>query len=211
MSKKSNLLGGKLFCISVNNGSANEEKPGADLSNDATKASYNDVKQIVEQLGGKISPTVHKRVDFMVATDSAVTTATQRIRKAHKFGIPVLRMEYIEFCTQHKKLPSDITPYVYNNIEEMVEKYKEAVATATALGKRKTCDTRTDTPNSDSHIPNISRDDLVFECSCICHDRGEVSCSWCVDAHTSQQSTCDENSVTRKKSKSSKKVKRKKR
>ena len=52
--------------------------------------------------------TVHKRVDFLICGGSAADRNTQKVRKARRFKIKVVKAEYLDACIQAKKrLPLD--------------------------------------------------------------------------------------------------------
>jgi len=66
------------------------------------------IKQM-ETLGCQLSPTVHKRVEFVLCDDDALTSETKHVRKAAKYKIPLVSIQYVEECVQlGKKLrPED--------------------------------------------------------------------------------------------------------
>ena len=175
-----------LYCITIDNrgGSINPTEESA------KQLSYNDVKKMIEELGGRVSSTVHKRVDFVIASDIAVENATQRIRKAHKFDIPVLKVEYVEYCRDNNIQPVDIAPYMYNNINEVVQEQRKASMTKTGdHTKRKASQISEAISPQEASVPAeyippvLAPVGVVYECACICHDSGESSCSWCDASH----------------------------
>uniref|UniRef100_A0A7S0ML11 BRCT domain-containing protein n=1 Tax=Cryptomonas curvata TaxID=233186 RepID=A0A7S0ML11_9CRYP len=69
---------------------------------------------MIKELGaGDISPTVHKRVDFLLADDDAVSSETKHIRKAVKYGVQVVSLKYLEEC-KDKNMRVDPAPYLYH-------------------------------------------------------------------------------------------------
>jgi flagellar biosynthesis GTPase FlhF len=56
------------------------------------------IYQLVSEHKGTISPTVHKRVNFIIATEDALRYNTQRVRKATKFGIPTVSQRFLTAC-----------------------------------------------------------------------------------------------------------------
>lgn len=183
MAGKSMPLKGKLVCVTVNVST----REGDPIS-PSDSVSYNDMKIMVEELGGKISSTVHKKVDYLVASENAVRSATQRVRKAHKFSVPVVRMSLVDYCYVNRSIPSDMTKYQYSNIAELIMKYKENVVVS-ALGDGEVTEegrTKAKRKANAACVPVEAfefKSSEVFECGCICHDRGELSCSWCEGAH----------------------------
>lgn len=194
-------LKGRLFCVTVNS-SSREGEP----SSGADAVSYNDMKRMIEELGGKISSTVHKKVDFLVASENAVASATQRIRKAEKYSVPVVRMGMIDHCYVNKSMPTDLSKFVFANISELIAKYKEntrasgsggGVAASVSVDdagditgssrKKRKAEAVASGGSGVSYEPFEFKSSAVFECACICHDHGEPSCSWCHAAHAEHQ------------------------
>ena len=69
---------------------------------------------LIKALGAAdISPTVHKRVDFLLADDSAVSSETKHIRKAVKYGVKVVSLKYLEECKE-QNMRVDPAPYLYH-------------------------------------------------------------------------------------------------
>ena len=185
--KPKQILQDILFCVTVNN-SAQEHDDDPDLNDSAV--SYNDLKRMICELGGRLSPTVHKNVDYLVASDTAVNAATQRVRKAAKYGIPVLKVEFIESCYGMRGKRGveriDATEFTYDNIDEVVKSYEKTEKAARkgdsstdSTKKRKTADEGA----GQSYMDRLGGTAHTFECSCICHDRGEDGCSYCEGAH----------------------------
>ena len=48
--------------------------------------------------GPQYSGTVHKRVEFLVCDDKALEARTKHVRKAEKFGVPIVSYQYVEEC-----------------------------------------------------------------------------------------------------------------
>lgn len=204
----SKLLKNVLFSITVNQGTDQKATATAvDQKEEEDQISYNDLKRMIEEMGGKVCATVHKKVDYLIASSCAVESATQRVRKADKFKVPVLKMQYIRDVYTKVIQPDAVQTYVYasGDIHKGIQAYQEtsaAVADCTPAStsaknseknttdedkkkkKRKLDDTDPSPSVSSYKTPSFVSSE-VFECSCICHDRGETSCSWCVTAHTS--------------------------
>jgi hypothetical protein len=189
-------LKGRLLCVTVNSSSREGETSSA-----SDAVSYNDMKRMIEELGGKISSTVHKKVDFLVASENAVASATQRIRKAEKYSVPVVRMGMIDHCYINKSMPTDMSKFVFANISELKENTRASGGGAAAASvsvddagditgssrKKRKAETVASGGNGVSYEPFEFKSSAVFECACICHDHGEPSCSWCQAAHAEHQ------------------------
>ena len=82
---KSRALVGRVFALSVGG-------PGVDLR---------ELTNLIRSHGGAVSNTVHRKVDFVLASEQAIKRDTQTVRKAHtKFGIPILRPSFVEACVR---------------------------------------------------------------------------------------------------------------
>lgn len=190
MSDKSKPLKGQLFCVTVNNNTREGDSNATSLADDV---SYNEMKRMIGELGGKISGTVHKRVDFLVASENAVLRVTQRVRKANKYSVPVVRMALVDYCYTNRTMPTDMSAFVFPNVAELCLKFattaaqeepddEQQKATGSTKKKRKAIEAAT-SGNVARYEPFEFKVAGVFECACICHDRGETSCSWCEGAH----------------------------
>lgn len=56
------------------------------------------LQALLEASGLAVSPIVHRRVAYVVATDTAVRFQTQHVRKALKRGIPVVSEPWLRLC-----------------------------------------------------------------------------------------------------------------
>jgi hypothetical protein len=63
---------------------------------DAPSSSYNDVCQSCRDLGADVIDLVCKRVNILVCTEAAVSSATQRVRKAIKRNKPLVSVTWVE-------------------------------------------------------------------------------------------------------------------
>jgi hypothetical protein len=209
-----------LFSATVNHGTVSESEGVSEgvserVSEDTTttttttttgdvSVSYNELKRMIVEMGGKVSATVHKKVDYVIASRGAVDVATQRVRKADKFQIPVVKVEFIQDVYMKKVQPDTIKSYTYStdDISKCIKAYKDSSSGAPAgapvtsndsesgndekekkMKKKRKIDDVTTTVSTYKTPSFLSKE--VFECACICHDRGESSCSWCVSAHSS--------------------------
>jgi hypothetical protein len=63
---------------------------------DTPSSSYNDVCQSCRDLGADVIDLVCKRVNILVCTEAAVSSATQRVRKAIKRNKPLVSVTWVE-------------------------------------------------------------------------------------------------------------------
>ena len=169
-SSSSLLLKGRLFAASTLVDASSEESPEA----------YSQIISLCKDLGAQTTGQVHKRVHAVIATESAVTGNTQRVRKAWKKGIPVISPDWIHACIKQGR-SVEIGPYTHSQKEEE-DPHKEEDR------KRAKVSTKSDTLTADSEKALKRHVDLG--CCCVCHETsvdGRTDCSWCVDCSVNRQ------------------------
>ena len=159
---RKNPLAGKLFSVStlVQASSADEKTEN-----------YKSVVALCESGGAACTPQVHKKVFCVVATGSAIQAATQRVRKAWKKGIPVVKLEWVKDCLVSGKLLAfgdyRVSMGAAKPKSETSKKDVSAPSKATNV--------------ADSPIDMTERT-VALGCCCVCHETGETAnCEWCVD------------------------------
>eukprot|EP00300_Choanocystis_sp_HF-7_P039053 c56871_g1_i1.p1 GENE.c56871_g1_i1~~c56871_g1_i1.p1 ORF type:complete len:116 (+),score=30.27 c56871_g1_i1:64-411(+) len=86
------LFAGLIFGVSNGNGGDLDRKRLVDL---------------IVANGGKVCGLVHKRVSALVADKQAVKQNTQRVRKAVKFGIPIVsEQDIIDSVENNRPIPN---------------------------------------------------------------------------------------------------------
>ncbi len=78
---------------------------------------YEELKHRARLLGAAVSGIVHKNVVALVATEQAANVGTQRLRKANKFGIPVVTPAWLKACREAGHvvdMKPFMQPYVLN-------------------------------------------------------------------------------------------------
>lgn len=195
LSSKSNevltkLLRGKRLAIST--------RIESDTTTDE-ELSYNQLSALCSKLGAEISSQVHKKVHVVIASMEAVKTpATQRVRKAWKLHIPVVRVEWIQKCILAKELvPMDsrfcvLPPLCTTNDKE------ETTAAQPSSKKKKRLKT---SQSSNEHNEGKEACDVMFhtvaKCYCICHDLAEEkgaeikNCPWCINCSVNSSKTAE--------------------
>ena len=178
-------LKGLLFAVSV---AVQEAVYVPPVQFEVTAFSYNSLKDRIIALGGRISSTVHKNVDYLVATETSVQQCTQRVRKAAKIGIPVLKTSFLQTCEDTKTMESMLFEQTY--ITSCIEKYEERFRDNQSLlaGDETKLKKRPRKSDADIRLQALcGGSDVTYECGCICHDTGAESCSFCIGAHTLSQ------------------------
>ena len=80
---QASALGGKLFSVSA-------------WGADGTEYNHEALAAEVQALGGRFSSTVHRKVAFLLASAEAVERETQRVRKAWRYGVAVVRPTFLK-------------------------------------------------------------------------------------------------------------------
>ena len=71
-------------------------------------------------VGSSMSNIVHVRVDYLIATQDAWQKSTQRVRKAAKLHIPVVKEDFVYACLADKAtVPME--PYLFASNDLDVE------------------------------------------------------------------------------------------
>ena len=83
---------------------------GCIFSLSATGVNQAELKKVIERHGGTVSPMVHKRVGYLVATELAVKRSTQRVRKANAKDIPIVTPNFVHDSISAGEL-CDFTKY----------------------------------------------------------------------------------------------------
>ena len=84
---------------------------GADSETDE-KPNFKHLLNMVKQSGATHSKIVHKRVKFLISTDDAYKFKTQSVRKAIKYGIPILHQAFLSTILNTGIIPLNLENYV---------------------------------------------------------------------------------------------------
>lgn len=144
--------------------------------------SFNKMKKAVTDAGGIVCPSVHKKVNYLLATEYAFASRTQKVRKAIKLKVCIVRPGFLDACIAAGR-KADHKPFAFD---------VSAAATADNEGGRK--------KNGSGSLPGGSLDPIVpgvltgkdildleivipMDCYCVCHDSGLPYCDWCTEGH----------------------------
>jgi len=195
-------LAGKLVAVSTlsdaagasgggNDDDENDKSRSSPTSNTTTTTTlttaenYNTIVALCQSAGAQCTGAVHKRVHCVVATDRAVAHATQRVRKAWKRGVVVVRVTWLHDCmTSGRCLPT--TDYVLSAPPPM----KAKVPSGSSKKPKDDLDNVTEgcglEEEEDFHESEyVQKVDLG--CCCVCHETGDTNCQWCVDCTVAKQ------------------------
>eukprot|EP00039_Didymoeca_costata_P020300 m.340786 g.340786 ORF g.340786 m.340786 type:complete len:257 (+) comp19530_c0_seq1:166-936(+) len=159
------FLQGCLFSFSTNC------EGGAQPNQVGERETFGNFQKLVEDNGGKISRTIHKRVKYLIASEGSVSKRTQRVRKAVKHKIPILKPGFLQEYVSSGKLPN-LTPYLYetSDIQKVEEKKKE-----------KNTQEKKQTDTVSTQILDLEK--VWTDCYCACHDDDKPYCEWCTEGH----------------------------
>jgi hypothetical protein len=173
----------KVFCV-TSKGSEDTEVAGAEPKprSGQQQHTYDTISELITSAGGSVTGICHRRVFALVATERASLRRTQRVRKALKFGIPIVSPDFLRECVaQGKCVPT--APFELEVPEasaiELITKVlakNEGKVMETAAKKRSKRSAR------EESVPQSVVIDLG--CCCSCHADGAPHCSWCEVHHT---------------------------
>lgn len=84
------------------------------------------ISSAIRRAGGRVDALVHKNVHFVVADEGAVEQNTQRIRKAIKFGIPIVNEKLVIESLKAGKLVDHDAYILYTPSIESIESSNRA-------------------------------------------------------------------------------------
>jgi hypothetical protein len=196
--KQTKPFSGKLFAIStLSKGNFAKSAKASDGAADDTRdsTSYKRLLAVCQFGGAACTSQVHKKVFCLVATTTACDNATQRVRKAWKKGIPVVKDTWLHKCLSvgfmlpfaddRVMLPG--IPSVLHDDRELAE-----VQTPTNYG----CQSQGVDGNSQINI--VTERVVYLGCCCICHETDSVvvDCVWCRTDCSVRQSQIKDSSYT---------------
>jgi hypothetical protein len=163
----SNCLKGTIVSVSL------WSKPNSSRSFDEKE-----VKNILVSLGATYSPTVHRKVNILVATNDAVERGTQRVRKATKKNIPIVLPEWLEACVANKREVQ---------IDDYTLSFEKRSSSGGGSSESKPNNEEVDATKdlqSSTLMKHVQRFDLG--CCCGCHDIVPPlsTCEWCPQCYT---------------------------
>jgi len=186
-------LSGILVSIST---SAGKEPASGAPGGAAAADNYKGISELCRRLGARTTGQVHRKVDCVLASKTAVDGDTQRVRKARKKGVPVVDIEwlrnfdggatttYIPFdayviAADDKKPTASIIASNQTNLKQCATSEAAAAAAAAAA----------------SAVPVPSEiagwsEAVDLGCCCVCHESGapiEDDCPWCVECSVMQE------------------------
>jgi len=183
-----NLFNGLILAIStLESKQTNTTSSSATTINTSSIMNNKTLKQTLKSHGATISPQVHKKVHYLIATDSAIQNLTQRVRQAYKRNVDIVNVNWIDECiknTTKKCSRVDVEAYICNELVKTLIDEKER-----EKEKQKTSDGGDDGNTSDipAEDTNGWSTPIELDCCCVCHENGDDNCPWC----TGPENTCN--------------------
>ena len=172
MNPSSKPLQGLVLAISVTTNKNTDDKKRAKQE---SGWSYRNAAAHCQTLGATVSSQITKKVTALVASDEAVSQATQRVRKAMKKGKPIVSLKWLEACAQQGKRVNMQPFSLMEWAAAAIQVYDENKQGANA--KAKTAEEE----DEDDDDPNAGWTEAVsLGCCCVCHEMGTTAdCEWC--------------------------------
>jgi hypothetical protein len=157
-----------------------------EVNNETTSSSndeynnYKTLKHILQSHGAAIASQIHKRVHYLLVTDTAVQYLTQRVRQAYKRNVTILYVSWIQECITLGKIV-DTTNHLCNDVVACLVNEKKAIK-----GSNDEAVVATTLP-TDSNTIGWSTP-ILLDCCCACHDENDGddddnnnnNCPWCI-------------------------------
>jgi hypothetical protein len=132
-------------------------------------STYNALVELCQLAGTRTTSQVHRRVQVVVASPAAVHRQSQRVRKAWKLSIPVVRPSWVHRCLELKQ-KVDWTDYLYPMLSGKLSRDEPG---------RKEGSLKSVVPKPSSSVVAQAVD---LGCCCFCHESdSNDECPWCVD------------------------------
>lgn len=174
-------LTGKILAVStlMEGSSTVERKDSRNKESSTITESYANVTALCRQAGATVSSQVHKSVFAVVATKSAVEGETQRVRKAWRKNISVLRVEWVQECRRTNKFQplQDylILPKPTGGASQKSQEYQKKSLV------EKNDESKEETSIEVKIYEGSLSETVELGCCCVCHDTDKTDCPWCAD------------------------------
>jgi hypothetical protein len=132
--------------------------------------------------GAEVTAMVHRRVFCLIVTDAAARQNTQKIRKARKYGVPIVPIEWLTDCLAQRQ----VVPF-----QRLVE-FPSGTSTNTNSSSTRNNNNNNFVVNNTQRAeqvlrppnhPAIAESQKIVDlgCCCACHELGTADiCPWCV-------------------------------
>lgn len=139
--------------------------------------SYKAVAALLTSLGATMTGQVHKGITGVLCNASAVRQQTQRVRKAVKRGVPLIRVGFLNDCQKEGKRLTigdyELTAHDLPENNSVRNDGTQVVDTMTSKNGEE--EETEEIPDSQWTEP------VALGCCCVCHENGDDACPWCSD------------------------------
>lgn len=139
---------------------------------------------ISEKSGAELSNQISKKVFAVICNPSAVSQATQKVRKAVKKGAHIIDVQWVRDCVEDgekldfegymldKMLPESARQQAVenNNNEKIASSVDQREITSSSVCR--------EASKAISYVKTIQLD-----CCCVCHENGTLDCPWCTECN----------------------------
>ena len=112
---------------------------------------------LVKICGATHSKIVHKRVKMVISTDDAYKYKTQSIRKAIKYKIPIIHVNFLKECYENKKIVQLDKYILKDNDNEMSTYFDEIIVKQKAALEKQPKNSRTFEPKDSKDLTEKDR------------------------------------------------------
>ena len=176
------IFNGLMVALSTLESSQQQSNTTTDNSKDAADNdpyNYKSIKNQLQTLGATLSPQVHKRVHYLIATDGAVQNLTRRVRQALKRNVDIVDVAWVKEC-QEKEKRVDVANYLRNDLAESLLAEKEKEKKGKGANKKTDEGEGSDVPGEDNAGWSAP---IQLDCCCVCHENGDDNCPWCINCN----------------------------
>lgn len=135
--------------------------------------SYKSISKVAKGLGAKVTGQVHKRVSALLCTPTSLENATQRVRKARQYNIPLVDVRWLHEC-EKREAQIDWKDYELKSDDALIHSRKKIVNNHSSIKNGFDPDIE-DIPETGWSVG------VELGCCCVCHENGDLDCPWCVN------------------------------
>ena len=172
------LFNGLTLAISINQNN-NMQTTDGDVSIMSTN--QKSLKQTLKLHGATISPQIHKRVHYLVCSNTAIQNITRPVRQAYKRNVDIVNVDWVNACiTMNTRV--NVDDYICNDLVGKLidEKEKE---------KNQRSESGIDDVHNNDALPDEETTGwstpIQLDCCCVCHENGDFKCPWCTGGEQS--------------------------
>ena len=131
--------------------------------------SYKAVAKLLTSLGATVTGQVHKGITGVICNASAVQQATQRVRKAVKRGVPLIRVEFLYDCQkQGERLTLGDYEIIAHDLSANKSSRNDGTQVACTLTTR-----NEDQEEIEEILESQWTEPVALGCCCVCHENGD--------------------------------------